>query len=49
MYLNNQALFRGLSGLAADLENYILMPEFFVGIEPKILKKLDSLKRVSYI
>jgi hypothetical protein len=36
MNIHNQTLFRGLGGLAADLENYILMPEFFVGIEPKI-------------
>ena len=35
MNIHNQSLFRGLSGLASDLENHMLMPEMFKDIEPK--------------
>jgi len=36
MNIQNQTLFRGLDGLAKDLENQMLMPELFEGIGPKI-------------
>ena len=32
--IQNQTLFRGLSGVASDLENQMLMPELFKDIEP---------------
>jgi len=35
MNIQNQTLFRGLDGLAKDLENQMLMPELFQDIEPK--------------
>lgn len=36
MNIQNQTLFRGLDGLARDLENKMLMPEHFKDIEPKL-------------
>src|SRR5438445_12962767 len=36
MNIQNQTLFRGLDGLARDLENRMLTPELFKGIEPKL-------------
>jgi hypothetical protein len=35
MNIQNQTLFRGLDGLASDLENQMLMPVLFKDIEPK--------------
>ena len=36
MNIQIQTLFRGLDGLARDLENKMLMPEHFKDIEPKL-------------